>query len=326
MPKSSGDGHAGGGPEGPDHPDVVGTLLEGEADSAVEGMLGIRLVSVGRGWVEVEMTVAAGASADDPFPSGFLGVLADVALGRAVLTTAADTGGCRTASLRLDFTDVAFVEGEVLAARGEVLAQRDALTLAAADIRTGDGRLAARASGWFVVLSGGDGVAPTDAEPGGATNYAATPHPRASLARLRELVRFRADVGGPDGGGRSERTGGTGRTERTELSVEVRREMANRHKVMHGGMQAALGEAALSFVAARAARGSTARVVGLDVTLLRPVAVDGSRLRASADLVRAGRRVLVAEAAFLSPDDRPLISVVGTFALSASDIPSGVEP
>ncbi len=85
---------------------------------------------------------------------------------------------------------------------------------------------------------------------------------------------------------------------------------------MHGGMQVALMEAALSGTANGAASG--ARIVGLEVTLHRPAPVDGSRLRATGHVVRAGRRVLSAEATIAGPDGRLLIAGAGTFGVTAT--------
>jgi uncharacterized protein (TIGR00369 family) len=262
-----------------------------------EQLLGIRVTATGHGWAEAEMPVPAGASADDPMPAGFVGMLADVALGRTVLTALPPGGGCRTATLHLDFAGPPLVEGETLAVRSSLLTRQHALALATGTV-TVCGRVAARCSGWFAVL-GPDGEADPYADDAGAARP-----PGADLARLRELTRLTAQDAGPG---------------HFAAEVKAGQELANRYQIVHGGMQVVLMEAALSATARGAVRGG--RILGLDITLHRPVPVDGSRLRATGRVVRAGRRVLSAEAAITDTDGRLLIAATGTFDVSAAGRP-----
>lgn len=265
-----------------------------------EELLGVAVTAAGHGWIEAAMPVPAGVTADDPMPAGFAGMLADVALGRTVLTTLPPDGACRTATLRLDVTGLPVAAGETLAIRGRLLARRDTLVLAAGDVLAGEGRLVARCSGWFVALEAAGEPHPYTSD---ALDADAARPAGASLARLREL------------------TGLTGLTELTErdagpgrfaATIKAGQELANRDQIMHGGMQVVLMEAALSATARTVAGG--ARIAGLEVTLHRPVPVDGAHLRASGRVVRAGRRVLSAEATVTGPDGRLLIAATGTFA------------
>jgi uncharacterized protein (TIGR00369 family) len=286
-------------------PETVSRVLGRQAACVSEIMLGVRVTQAGPGWAEAEMIVPAGVSADAPLPSGLLGMLADVALGRTVLTTAPIGGGCRTATLRMDFTGAATTEGETLTARGELLARHGSLSLAAADIRAPTGQLAARTNGWFAVLDQ-DAAGRTD--PGGNEPEAAGPSafvPRANLAQLGELVRFTRRTA-PDG---------------IELSIQGCREMANNHGMMHGGMQAALTEGALLATAETSGR-CDPRIVSLDMTMHRPVPANRVNLHASGHIVRAGRRVLTVATAFRSPTGSLLISATGTFGVSGGPSPA----
>jgi uncharacterized protein (TIGR00369 family) len=262
-----------------------------------EQLLGIRVTTTGHGWVEAEMPVPAGATADDPMPAGFVGVLADVALGRTVLTALPAGGGCRTATLHLDFAGPPLVEGETLAVRSGLLTHQDALALATGSVTVGGCRVVANCSGWFAVL-----------EPDGEANpYAydvgTVEPPGADLARLRLTVLTPQDAG----------------PGHFAADVKAGQELANRYQIMHGGMQVVLMEAALSATVRGAVSGE--RILGLDITLHRAVPVDGSRLCATGRVVRAGRRVLSAEAAITDADGRLLIAATGTFDVSAAGWP-----
>jgi uncharacterized protein (TIGR00369 family) len=266
-----------------------------------EELLGVRVTATGHGWAEARMPVPAGVTAADPMPAGLAGMLADVALGRTVLSTLPPDGACRTATLRLDVTGLPLAEGETLAVRGGLLARRDTFALAAGDVLAG-GRLVARCSGWFVVLAGAGEPNPyTDVHGMIATRPAG-----AGLDRLRELT------------GLIPEDAGAGQFAAT---IKAGQELANRDQIMHGGMQVVLMEAALSATAGQAAGGARraglARIAGLEVTLHRPVPVDGSRLRAAGRIIRAGRRVLAAEAAITGPDGRLLVAATGTFEVTA---------
>ena len=255
-----------------------------------ERLFGVSVTDAGDGWVDGEMIVPEGVGAGTPLPRGFLGMLADVVLGRSVQSTLPVGGMCRTARLGLDLTGAHVIGGQRLQARGQVLAGHGSLRLASCDVLTPGDRLAARATGWFAVAH----------EDPSASEPAAVAGPDLDRFRPLPLDALVALTGGVPCSDRSERF---------ELLVHPRPETANRSGIVHGGVLVALTEAVLSRTARRTAE-LEPRIVHLGMTLHRPVLAGGPPLTATGDVSRAGKRVLALTGA--------LTSATGSLVLSAT--------
>lgn len=270
--------------------DAPAWIREGGPTCAPERLFGVSVTDAGHGWVDGEMIVPEGVGVETPLPRGFLGMLADVALGRSVQSTLPVGDLCRTARLALDLTGARVVAGQRLRARGQVLARHGTLRLASCDVLTPNGRLAARATGWFAVAHDD----PSACEPAGVAGP--------DLDRFRPLA-LDALVALLAGIPREDRPG------RFELLVHPRAETANRSGIVHGGVLVGLTEAVLSQTA-RCTTELEPRIVHLGMTLHRPVPAGGPPVTATGEVSRAGRRVLALTGA--------LVSATGSLLLSAS--------
>lgn len=99
-------------------------------------------------FVEARMTVPP--AEEGPMLQGWLGLLADIALGRSVVPP---NHCCRTADLRIDLTGASLEPGEHVFARANVPARNGDLYLAAAELHTAAGALIATSGGWFASVA-----------------------------------------------------------------------------------------------------------------------------------------------------------------------------
>ena len=96
------------------------------------------------------------------------------------------------------------------------------------------------------------------------------------------------------------------------LALEVRKELTQNHGVVHGGAIASLIDTATAFaIISLLAPKERVTTVDLTISYLRPV--DGGRLRATARVVRAGRRLFVVSAEVLDKTGKLTTTALSTY-------------
>lgn len=262
-----------------------------DAGNVCEDLFGVSMTRAGYGWAAASMAVPAGVGAHAPLPPELLAPLADVAIGRSLLTTIPPPGGCRTAQLHIDVTGVPVVTAQDLTARGDLVSRDDNFGLSVATISDAAGAVLLRASGWLAVVPAAEQDVPTEAD-----------RPRPPRADLAELIRLLT----------WESAGGSG-----ERVVRTVPEMANRFHIMHGGMQLSLLLAALRDCSQNAID-HPPRLLSVDVVLHRPAPVNDAVLTASCHVVRAGSRVLTVSGELIGPHVKALITGTAVFDATGS--------
>jgi len=259
-----------------------------DAGNICEDLLGIQMTGAGYGWATAGMAVPHGVDEHDPLPPELLCTLADVAVGRSLLTTIAPPGGCRTAQLHVDITGVPIVSAQTLTARGDMVSRDDELGLSVATICDAAGSLLLRASGWLAVVP-----SPGDSLPSQTDRSRPV---AAGLADLRALLRPRTQESG------------------TDCVLSAIPEMANRFDIMHGGMQLSLLLSALT-AHGEDTIGPRPRLLSVDAVLHRPAPVNHAVLTASCRVVRAGRRVLTVDGELIGPSGKALVTATAVFSV-----------
>ncbi|HAF16545.1 MAG TPA: hypothetical protein DHU55_02205 [Blastocatellia bacterium] len=96
------------------------------------------------------------------------------------------------------------------------------------------------------------------------------------------------------------------------LALEVRKELTQNHGVVHGGAIASLIDTATAFaIISLLAPKERVTTVDLTISYLRPV--NGGRLRATARVVRAGRRLFVVSAEVLDKTGKLTTTALSTY-------------
>jgi uncharacterized protein (TIGR00369 family) len=102
---------------------------------------------------------------------------------------------------------------------------------------------------------------------------------------------------------------------RAVLRVDARPDHKQLHGVVHGGVLAALADTAAAMAAYTAApRGTAIATIELKINYLRPV--PGGRIRARAQVLRAGRNFIVAECEIL--DDKGTLAAKALLTFGAA--------
>lgn len=248
----------------------------------------VRHVTDGRATVEMHLP---GDDAGRPSSLGWLGTLADVATGRAIMSRTPPDVYCQTVSLRLDLGDHPPLLGSAVTAVGEVASLADAFALCRVAIHDEGGQIVAAGTARFALtqLAGADvAVAAPPAGPTGST------------VDLDRLLRMQA-VPSPPG--------------QAAYDALPWTDLANQHGVVHGGVHASLADVVLSQAVASVS-GGRATLLDVSLTYHRPAPIDGTRLRIEGTVDRLGRRVAVASGAISTEKGTLLTSVYGTFAVA----------
>lgn len=225
---------------------------------------------------------------------GWLGVLADVATGRAIMARTPVDVYCQTVSLRLDLGDHPAVFGSSLTGVGEVVAMTDAFALCHVLVHDEGGRTTAAGTARFA-LTRLDGVDVGDDGP--PVGHAG------SAADLERLLRLEP-AAAPGG--------------RTAYLTLPSADLGNQHGVVHGGVHAGFADVVLSRAVAAASGTTSATLLDLSLTYHRPAPIDGTLLRVEGVVDRLGRRVAVASGTISTESGTLLTSAYGTFALASA--------
>lgn len=227
---------------------------------------------------------------------GWLGTLADVVTGRAIMALTPGNVYCQTVSLRLDVGDRPPVLGERLIATGEVIGATESFALCQARIQGEDGRTVALGTARFALteVDGGDG------REVGAPRSGSV----ATSDDLRHLLQMEVLESEPG---------------RVAFGASPSEGLGNQNGVVHGGVHTGYADVLLTQAVASASSADSPCLLDLTLTYHRPIPIDGTSLRMEAAVDRLGRRVAVASGTILSPAGTVLTSVSGTFALPNSD-------
>ena len=96
------------------------------------------------------------------------------------------------------------------------------------------------------------------------------------------------------------------------LGLPVRRELTQNHGVVHGGAVASLIDSAMAFaIIPLLAPKERVTTVDLTISYLRPVT--GGRMRATAKVVRAGRRLIVVSAEVFDGQETLTATALSTY-------------
>lgn len=252
-----------------------------------------------------------GASAVTRLPSGVaptlghLGVLADVAAGQSLSPALPPGQDVRTISMHLQLLhplpEAALVFGE---GRPRHL---DADTgLATAEMTLADGTVVALSTVRFMRVE--------------ATTHVPDPERRFPLGGLAIQSDWDAALGlGDSKQGATGAVGDPTAEDDGVLVVRPHERTRNAAGVLHGGLHVRVLELACRRTAGLPAQNGPFRLADLDVTYHRPLLVDGTTdHRLHGRLIRAGRRIIVAEARLEDPRGRLLTQAHASYTHSSS--------
>jgi uncharacterized protein (TIGR00369 family) len=231
--------------------------------------------------------------------AGALGIIADSALGTAVMSTVPLGQGMVTSHLHLELLQPIPPGTSMLRAEGRQGWLRDRFGIGDGEIVTADGAMVAKASIGSLLLEGaarfGRSEPPADAGP--ATP--GEPHPLVGGSPVHDALATAVLAIGEDG-------------VRVEVATSPR--FANSGGGVHGGVGVLIGERVLD-LALRAALPSdrAMRPVELRAAFLRPIAADGRRVQCRAAMAHLGRRLAAARGEVLDHDGRPAVLVDATY-------------
>jgi uncharacterized protein (TIGR00369 family) len=234
------------------------------------------------------------ADAKGRLPLGSIGVLADTAIGHAVVSTLPPERASTTVQLRIELVAPLTSPPGQLSTRSRILHRDGDDVLAAAEIFDAHGREVAQVSGRCLstAIRYADAI---DAAPeASAAAYGSPPDgaPASAGAGLSALRQLATSEGLPSPlaallGLRLTRAADGD----VELCLPADDALANLFGAVHGGLLAAALDQALMTCFASASRpGTLITPYDLAVHYLRPVRVDGSLVRCRARLDRRGRR------------------------------------
>jgi len=95
------------------------------------------------------------------------------------------------------------------------------------------------------------------------------------------------------------------------LGLEVRNDLMQNHGVVHGGAIASLIDTAAAFAILSVLPGERVTTVDLTISYLRPLTT--GRARATARVVRAGRRLITVSGEVLDDGGKPLATALTTY-------------
>jgi uncharacterized protein (TIGR00369 family) len=279
---------------------------------------GIRPVSAGRGRACQVMDAPPWlCDGDGSVLPGALGILADSALGTAIMSSVASGMSMVTSHLHLELFGAIPPAVASMVAEGRRRSLVDHFGLAEGEVRTADGHEIARATiGSVLIPRQPAPAAPSPGPAGPTSDPAARPARRAHrlLAESPAHQRF---------GTRVVRAGTSGVT----ISVCAAPDLANSNGGLHGGIGVLLGERAfdlaLQVALGRPATDGTApvlRLVELRAAFLRGVRADGSRIRCRASVVHLGRRLAAARGEVLTADGRVAVLIDANYVAAGPDV------
>ncbi len=247
-----------------------------------EELMGVRVVHAEPGTVEGTQT----ALDPDTVSLGWFGVLADTMSGRGVACALPPGMSLSTVTMHQELVALPSVD--------------DCAAV------TASGRVVSMDEGWalgrFTVRGAGDrplvvGTARFMLHPEARDTVAGPAYPVSLDYRHRDLA-FRLGL-------EVEHVGDG----RAELSWTPRPRHANPYPIVHGGLHAALADAALS----RAVGDPGLTLLTLDLSFHRPIPIDGAAVTVEGRTLHGGRRTALAEGAVRAASGKPLTSARGSF-------------
>jgi uncharacterized protein (TIGR00369 family) len=225
---------------------------------------------------------------------GALAILADSALGWAVMSTMPAEAGMATSHLHLELLRPIAAGTTRLTCTAEQRGIEGRFGIGEGDITTTDGTSIARATIGAVILTrrsgGGSAV---------VKETAGTPHPPVAGSPVQQLLGMRVLSAGPTG---------------VHVTVRTDPSFANFSGGVHGGVGVLIGERALD-LALRAAivDDRQLRPVELRAAFLRPIAADGQEIEGVATVMHLGRRLAAARGEVRDQDGRAAVLVDATY-------------
>jgi acyl-coenzyme A thioesterase PaaI-like protein len=244
-----------------------------------EGILGCKIVHASPGRMEGRMPAPMGR----PEAVGWLAFLIDALGGRPIHTLLSARSAPRTVELRIDVTSEQARPGELLRATSEVESLDEWSGLSHIRVQGADGRLLGIGTGRFAVVPE-EPYATVPAEP--------APPSGAFGGGPAEFLDVR-----PDGPG---------------VLVRLRPRLANQYGALHGGVHCVAAEVALDRAVA-GDRSLPGRLQTLNVSYLRPALTRQGEARLSAEVTKAGRRVVTAAGALVGAGDKVLATFDGIY-------------
>ncbi len=247
-----------------------------------------------------EMVPAAAMYADDGrIAPGALCILADTAIGFAVVSGLPEEAGIVTSHLNIEFVRRVPSDATLLRCTGRLARADASYALGSGTILgPGDDEIAIATIGCVVVpRPPADGVTAVR----GAGDDTTTPVP----SSVDELLGCRVV---------------SLTAERCEVSYTASAALSNLHSGVHGGMGVLMAERAMDRLvpASATADGGSKRLVALRAVYPRRIAADGDQIACIAETVHHGRRLTMVRATLHDQDGRTAVSVEGTYAATSA--------
>jgi uncharacterized protein (TIGR00369 family) len=259
---------------------------------------GIHELEVARGRSLQEMKPRRLTDAAGAVVPGALGILADSALGTAVMTTVPEEFAMVTTHLHLELLQAIPPGRPTIRCAGRQGWLQGRFGLGEGDLFTTDGTPIARATIGSLLI---DAWPDADPDAGPPTPESRPDAAHALLmgapvhAELRTRVLSASELA-------------------VEVTLEARSELANSGGGLHGGIGFLVGERTLELALVSAGGGSRAlRPVELRAAFLRRIAADGRPIRCRASLNHLGRRLASAHGEVLDQQGRPAVVVDATY-------------
>jgi uncharacterized protein (TIGR00369 family) len=231
---------------------------------------------------------------------GALAILADSALGWAVMSTMPAEAGMATSHLHLELLRPINPGTTRLTCTAEQRGIEGRFGIGEGDITTADGTSIARATIGAVILtrrSGGSGPQVVKAD--AVDTAEPRPHQLIAGSPVHQLLGMRVLSAGPTG---------------VHVTVRADPSLANFSGGVHGGVGVLIGERTLD-LALRAAivDERQLRPVELRAAFLRPIAADGQEVEAVATVMHLGRRLAAARGEVRDQEGRAAVLVDATY-------------
>jgi uncharacterized protein (TIGR00369 family) len=264
---------------------------------AARAFAGVRVIETTVGCAVNEMAVPTDLLDErGTVAAGALAILADGALGLAIMSTFALGRGMASSHLHLDLVAPLEPGTPVLRGVGRCVSLDDRYGLAEGEITTTSGAVVARAAVGTVLLDG----LPAPRQPAAAATVPpAEPHRLVDASPVHETLGTRIVAAGE-----------------RELRALVRADarFANSGGGVHGGFGVLMGERVLDLALRAALDGRAAmHPVELRAVFLRPIAADGASVECAATVVHLGHRLAAARAEVRDHGGRPAVLVDATY-------------
>lgn len=261
---------------------------------------GVREVALRAGHSVLEMVIPPWLTdADGIVVPGALGIIADSALGTAVMSTVPLDHGMVTSHLHLELLQTIPRGTSGLRAEGRQSWLRGRFGIGEGEVTTADGTPVAKASIGSLLLDRPARFERSSPPPVEAPSTSARPHPLVAGAPVHDALRSVVVEAGGDG---------------VRISVTAAPDLANSAGGVHGGVGVLLGERVLDLALRHALAGARVmRAVELRAAFVRPIAADGRRIECRAVIAHLGRRLAAARGEVLDHDGRPAVLVDATY-------------